>query len=840
MIINDITCTSCNRNIIIKNLNNNTIEQLNFKNNKNEVVKKIINEESTTTTTTTTTLNLITDVKKEILFWKIWRNKYILINILNNLKEKFTRNKKYHEIHSVDYMLKNNFIELLIDKVKQNCYLTFSKNFKIQDLFETINGDTIISNNFYNNLIKNYKRHLIHKSEALCEESCISNNIELLKIIINDPDYNYKFLNNSSLIDLSIKNGSNLKILKFLFNNENLEISKNYSEKELLKNLFESKENKNKNYNEIANYLLNQVNIDLSKCEPSQFDTSIYLKLDLELFDKLYLNDKIIVDQNSLSFSCMDKLFDCTVDQLKKYIKFSLLILERYLRIDDKSIIEKIKKLNLPTTLNDDKPLSSYSFENQDIKQLIEIYIIDLQELCCFRFQNQILNQLEYSIKYNQLNYLSNLNQKIKLQKGIEFCIEYGNSEALLEIISSQKINYNASISLTPQSLSLSSSSKLLKNKNNYNNNSNNNNNNNFENNENLKLFKYCINDKEKQRIFLQTFLYHINCYQEKDYIFKLALKNDDLEIIQFIHHLMLIYGIRINKSKHIISNNFLQFVESTKVLTYLCQNKKDFNFNYQSLLYRERFDLMECFEKFSIVSKNDYSIMNDEKLSKNVLKFLHEKGYTCTFLRLNNNNNFRNHSFSKYIDIGLIDFNNNNNNNDDELNNNLQQQFKNNIIYLYYLNEKLELFKLLDKNIDLSSLLLKELGKKCDLLLIDEFMSKYYQNEQSKTPTKYLIHLLESAVKNGHLLILQLLNEKYSFIFKNAKSINNNNKSLNCLQGPRLVELTLIAMENNYLDLVDYLIESIGLMPNPIQILIQLKLRPSPSISYHLNRYNK
>ncbi|EGC29507.1 hypothetical protein DICPUDRAFT_51234 [Dictyostelium purpureum] len=748
--------------------------------------------------------NNINDSNIDILFFKVWRNIYILNLIISNISLKYTKIKKYSEIHSVDWMLKHSNFGLIEDKVKTNQYLTFPKSFKLISFFKIIKKNE----DFYRKLLQYYKQHIIHLNDV-CEEACISGNITALNIFLKDTDFKPQ----KSLIDIAIKEG-NLELLNHLFSLEEPSL-KEFSEKELLNNIF--LESNNKNYNEIANYLIHTVKINLSNCNPYQIDISIYLKCDIQLFEFLYSKDLIIVDQNSLSFQCMDNLFEYNGKTLKKYIEFLVFVLNRNVKTNGTALLlEKMKALNLSEE-ELEIPLSQFEPQNLEIKKLIEIYLFDLQDVCSFRFQNHGINEIEYAIKYNDILYLRNLNQKIK-QKGIEISIEYGNSEALLEITSSQKIVFNSTIN-KPNAPT---------------------------------LFKYC-QCREKQRIFLQTFLYHVNCVSEKDYIFKLALKHDDLEIIQFIHHLMVIYGVFVNKSKKTISSDMLQYVQSVKVLTYLCQNKKDFNFNYISLLKRERFDLIECFEQFSIVSRNDTSLLNEPDLSLNIIKFLDEKGYSCTYKAFFNarksidkykylvENRTEKYSYSdfEYNQNSWILLNYIYDKRQEDIKSHRFEidtnYFEENVVFLYYSNNHDKMFSLLSKNMDLSSILLKEMAKKCDIETIDKYMSIFFPNESSTIGKHHLIHLLESATKCGYLCIFKLLYEKYPFVFKGVKGGNAN--KLNCLHDSRLVELTLITMENNYLDLFFYLIDVIKLIPNDIQMLIQLRLRPSLSIKHHLNK---
>eukprot|EP01132_Coremiostelium_polycephalum_P002563 gene2563-3173_t len=71
----------------------------------------------------------------ELLFWKVWRNKLLIYNILrlikrSNISDPFSLKsiKKYDMIHSVEWMLQNNHIELLKDKLVRKQYLSFTNS----------------------------------------------------------------------------------------------------------------------------------------------------------------------------------------------------------------------------------------------------------------------------------------------------------------------------------------------------------------------------------------------------------------------------------------------------------------------------------------------------------------------------------------------------------------------------------------------------------------------------------------------------------------------------------------------------------------------------------------
>ncbi|KAN0042927.1 hypothetical protein ACTA71_010559 [Dictyostelium dimigraforme] len=105
----------------------------------------------------------------ETLFWKVWKNKYLLRTIINFLKTELKVGVySFEEIVSVQWMLQNNYIELLKYKAKRGDLLVDFFNFKVdlqgisnnqpiqnkklKNLYKEIRNDF----QFYKDLFKNY------------------------------------------------------------------------------------------------------------------------------------------------------------------------------------------------------------------------------------------------------------------------------------------------------------------------------------------------------------------------------------------------------------------------------------------------------------------------------------------------------------------------------------------------------------------------------------------------------------------------------------------------------------------------------------------------------------
>ncbi|KAN0033524.1 hypothetical protein ACTA71_007211 [Dictyostelium dimigraforme] len=110
------------------------------------------------------------DGEKELLFWKVFKNKSIFKTIMSHTRNHSTPHVQYDHIVSVESMLNNNQINILKEKVRFNRYLSFFSGSSFPEgnneyyipntitkvwekLFSIIQDDK----EFYINLFKNYK-----------------------------------------------------------------------------------------------------------------------------------------------------------------------------------------------------------------------------------------------------------------------------------------------------------------------------------------------------------------------------------------------------------------------------------------------------------------------------------------------------------------------------------------------------------------------------------------------------------------------------------------------------------------------------------------------------------
>ncbi|KAN0038335.1 hypothetical protein ACTA71_000509 [Dictyostelium dimigraforme] len=144
----------------------------------------------------------------ERLFWKIFKNKVIFKNIFANFHHSFLNS--YHCINDISWMIKNNHIGLLKDKVFKNSlfirygdYLTkhtintSGNNKKNNDnqvnvywyehIFNSIKDDS----NFYQHLFSNYNKYFLNDFYHIVLSSIKYGCLVALKVILEDGYYGF-------------------------------------------------------------------------------------------------------------------------------------------------------------------------------------------------------------------------------------------------------------------------------------------------------------------------------------------------------------------------------------------------------------------------------------------------------------------------------------------------------------------------------------------------------------------------------------------------------------------------------------------------------------------------
>ncbi|KAM9984601.1 hypothetical protein ACTFIY_009031 [Dictyostelium cf. discoideum] len=184
----------------------------------------------------------------EILFWKVFHNKYLfylIFDIMEN-SELFNSNKtnflldeekriKFKYIYSLKWMIKNNQFQLLKSKLINNEYV-YITNSNIKHLFQLY----LIDESEYNG---NNRIQILKQSRHKKDNISIKIELykEILQLILEKRDY--KSLDDDTIIEIALYNGS-YEVIKILFetlnyiNNNN----KNYgnNEAKIINKTFES------------------------------------------------------------------------------------------------------------------------------------------------------------------------------------------------------------------------------------------------------------------------------------------------------------------------------------------------------------------------------------------------------------------------------------------------------------------------------------------------------------------------------------------------------------------------------------------------------------------------
>ncbi|KAM9962741.1 hypothetical protein ACTFIR_005658 [Dictyostelium discoideum] len=129
--------------------------------------------------------------REEILFWKIFKNKYLFKEIFK--KRSFRLGcYSYYECNKVDWMIDNGYFNLLYYKIDKN-----DKNLIIDEktIFKYFQND----NSIFSKLFKNYP-NLIN----LVSEMIENNNLQAFKVIV----YEYNYIATESNLIFSIRCGS--------------------------------------------------------------------------------------------------------------------------------------------------------------------------------------------------------------------------------------------------------------------------------------------------------------------------------------------------------------------------------------------------------------------------------------------------------------------------------------------------------------------------------------------------------------------------------------------------------------------------------------------------------
>ncbi|KAM9955472.1 hypothetical protein ACTFIW_007136, partial [Dictyostelium discoideum] len=144
----------------------------------------------------------------EILFWKVYKNKYLNRQIFNHV---YTgeHTLKYDEIFNFSYLVEQGEIGLIKDKVNRNQYLTNFDKQSFSKLYSIIKDDK----EFYSNFFKFYPKISLFNLENTVDTIIKSDCASALKSLVDDSNYNPTFND----IKQSIKYNS-YKLFKYMMN----------------------------------------------------------------------------------------------------------------------------------------------------------------------------------------------------------------------------------------------------------------------------------------------------------------------------------------------------------------------------------------------------------------------------------------------------------------------------------------------------------------------------------------------------------------------------------------------------------------------------------------------
>ncbi|EGC29261.1 hypothetical protein DICPUDRAFT_84703, partial [Dictyostelium purpureum] len=595
-------------------------------------------------------------IKNEILFWKVFHNKYLFFFIFSKLKNRECFTKTYKEIYKVGEILKNgsisssssssSFLELLLDKVLNEQYLVFENVSVIKQLLQ----NPFFKNNepFFTKLRDYYKLNQIlvdskdnlpigqlpigiHELDIVYL-SIISCNVSSLKVFYNSSS-SVSNKNQLLYIGEAIKY-QNLETLDFVYkaaiqsNNNTNEINEYVQNLPYL--LFFDQPN-----TEIIRYAIKQMNIKFS---PSKIPLLTFFKVDIELVKELMGTDAasqvIQIEQPISTFQLF--YYDWFQGTIKDLIHHSMAL----------QLIEKIYRNQIQTTpaipslfeeLNNyvnrakdiqNSSLKLYDLSNDELvfkllKVYIEILLTKYMDLDYFfhndgKKKSPLYYLVEYSVRFNNINILdtiinppkqqsdqsndnnNNSNNNISIysviiEKSIEYCNEQLFNIAINRLSLKRKFSFNIkSNGIFKKLLNNSSSTNNIN---------------------SIKSFidNCIINNIEK--IDISSF-------------YTILLQLDNWEIIEYFYN---------NRGKiSYIHCSVLKYVESPETLErILNQQREKFysTWEIKELFNRDRLDLLNIIEKYTKEqnknvnnNNNNKGIIENLKTIKNNQDFANEK----------------------------------------------------------------------------------------------------------------------------------------------------------------------------------------------------------------------
>ncbi|EAL68644.1 hypothetical protein DDB_G0277653 [Dictyostelium discoideum AX4] len=393
--------------------------------------------------------------KTEILFWKVFKNKFIFNEIFNKVhnnqwieydepnKYNVYNRCKFKYTHSLQIMIKNDLLPLIKDKIKHGDHIEIDRN-SIKYLFSKLSKtppvqlysqiEITIFNEDYLEIIELLMKHRRDEFEItdLIKMAVITNSPDVIRLLVNEP---YSVIIHPTIFEFAIIK-SNLATIKELINLESINF-KNYGIK-LINEEFKRKSLSLAAHREtlkttITEYIFN--NPSLYSIPPplslinNQKDDEEGIKYEYIEFEEF-----IGLKSSSLLKSLME--FDIVKGKFKKNTVNSFLkMYHPYERL--KVNIQIILKYGTPSL--DTKEIKEILDKIDNIDEKDSNHLYKLQELAALQFPNQKNFCFYYSKKYGR-----NDESKEQVNVGIQEQLDtYSDWEIENEVEEEEEENVN-------------------------------------------------------------------------------------------------------------------------------------------------------------------------------------------------------------------------------------------------------------------------------------------------------------------------------------------------------------------------------------------------------------
>ncbi|KAN0014982.1 hypothetical protein ACTFIU_001303 [Dictyostelium citrinum] len=551
---------------------------------------------------------------EELLFWKVFRNKFLFKTIVSKLEFKCF-SKSYESMISVYQLLSNDKISIVKDKVNNNDkYLVFSKandtssSFynTYEALFSKFQTDDLDTFNFFKNLFKNYGDKFIEELAYLkndddddedsgyddkyfCSSDFIKtmimyNCVPAVKVLMNE----FNFVPTINNFFTKVVVYGSLPILKFLLIDD-----ENQKRRDKLISQLKSKKSHQPIWEEVSSSMLFQGFYGLwnMNYKKEKYETILFLlennflkrpeKTDVivSLYSTLPITNYLLLKDLILACKLLDKIFDLPNNNKGYYDEIS----------------KKFTNQQLNSMLRD--PINWESNETTN-KQIIK-------DLLNHWYKESKTSRIDYEF-YLCFDKLENDKEtRSVIKTNLIMALQYGNHEILLKSLRNRLV--------------LAELERIIIISHNLTNN---------QSKPNYHLFSHC-NCKEKQKQFFSSWVDYINSDSDSNggasngslfFLFLFLIQNDDIELLKLsIDNLKEKSIFNFYKPNLIISD----YIKSVEMLEFLYKEYGSIIFKpcLQSfLLYLSNDELLKCFEKLENLSAKRRIILSNENGKKDGL----------------------------------------------------------------------------------------------------------------------------------------------------------------------------------------------------------------------------